>query len=131
MNFSKQNIRYIYLTAGNLGNNHLYLSEIINFFPKDSLGESSKDKGLGKELKLIIDGLDFPVYSDIAKDKKIFRKRVWGKFFNIHQLEVGDEIAIEKIDDCSFHIYPTKKRLQKNIGYAGKIKKIYKVQKKN
>jgi hypothetical protein len=44
------NIGVIVLTGGNIRNNHLYLSEIMDLFPIDAVGGSNEDAIAGNTL---------------------------------------------------------------------------------
>ncbi len=96
----------IELTQGNINNQHLYLSTIIDFFPTSSVGGSNTEATASTLLE-IHSGIEAPVHTDIAGDKKIFRKRAWvGEFFKVHRLQAGDKVVVEKTGDRRFHIYP-------------------------
>lgn len=97
--------RTIELTQGNLNNNHLYLSSIIDLFPPESIGGPNESE-LGAQLEIHC-GIAEPVLTDIAGDKKIFRKRSWvGAFFRSHSLSAGSRIIIERTGVNRYHIYP-------------------------
>ena len=57
-------------------------------------------------LKLHLCCRENPVETDIAGDKKIFRKRFWRDFFDHHRLEVGDRIALERLSEFEYRVYP-------------------------
>ena len=96
----------IELTQGNINNNHLYLSSIIDFFPSDSIG-GSNEADLAYRILEIHSGVASPVRTDIAGDKKIFRRRAWvGDFFEAHNLEAGDRVVIDKTGKDRYHVYP-------------------------
>ncbi len=83
----------IELTQGNLNNDHLYLTSIIGLFPTSSIGGSSEAE-LAPQLLEVHSGIGEPVATDIAGDKKIFRKRSWvSEFFATHQLKAGDKVT--------------------------------------
>jgi len=105
-NIDSKSVRLIRLQAGNFGNGHVYLHKDLDFFPLDSIGPSNRRKGEGKLLLLHICCSDKPIETDIAGDKKIFRRRFWDRFFDHHKLEVGDFIAIERISDFQYRVYP-------------------------
>lgn len=96
----------IKLTQGNINNSHLYLSSVIEFFPKNSIGGPNEDSE--GELKLEVhSGIEQPVLTDIAGDKKIFRKRGWVReFFEVHDLKAGDRVIIERTGEHRYHVYP-------------------------
>ncbi|MBP1142843.1 MULTISPECIES: hypothetical protein [Pseudomonas] len=99
--------RIVELTQGNLNNNHLYLSNVIDFFPAESIGGPNEIE-LGALLEIHC-GIAEPVFTDIAGDKKIFRKRSWvGEFFKCHALSAGSRIVIERTGDNRYHLYPVR-----------------------
>jgi len=96
----------IELTQGNINNDHLYLSSVIEFFPSDSIGGSNESSLAPRALE-VHSGISSPVCTDIAGDKKIFRRRAWvGEFFEVHNLAVGDRVVIEKTGADRYHVYP-------------------------
>ncbi len=99
--------RIVELTQGNLNNNHLYLSKVIDLFPAESIGGPNEIE-LGAPLEIHC-GIAEPVFTDIAGDKKIFRKRSWvGEFFRCHALSAGSRIVIERTGDNRYHVYPVR-----------------------
>ena len=99
--------RVIELTQGNINNDHLYLSSVIDFFPSLAIGGSNEHE-LGSLLEINY-GINQPVFTDIAGDKKIFRKRSWvGEFFQSHALFAGSRVVIEKTGANRYHIYPVR-----------------------
>jgi len=99
----------ITLTEANIEHSHIYLSSHIGFFSENVIGGANKSSIAEQLLQLNFGLGGDPVYTDIAGDKNIFRKRGWVKtFFKIHELEAGDSIVIEKIDELSLHIYPSR-----------------------
>lgn len=96
----------IKLTQGNINNNHLYLASIIDFFPKSSIGGSNEDAEANTKLEIHC-GIGEAVFTDIAGDKNIFRKRTWVReFLEIHKLSSGDKIIIENTGANRFHVFP-------------------------
>jgi len=105
--------RLISITGGNLRNNHLYISGHHDFFPDNCYGQSSRNKGVGKKIELVIEGLKQPVKTDIGlngsngKPRNFFRNRKWvRKFFEKHNIREGDVIAIERLSKFTYRIYP-------------------------
>ena len=105
--------RLVSITAPNLRNNHIYLSGHHDFFPVECYGGSSKKKGIGRQLSLLIEGLPEPIQTDIStrsgngKPRSFFRKRAWvRKFFEKHETREGDVIAIERLARFTYRIYP-------------------------
>lgn len=96
------------LTDGNINNDHLYLSSVIEFFPPSSVGGPNIDSEATTKLE-IHSGIGEPVLTDIAGDKKIFRKRAWvGEFFRTHNLKAGDFVIIEHTEGNRYHVYPAR-----------------------
>lgn len=96
----------IKLTDGNIRNNHLYLTSVLDLFPASSIGGGNVDEQATTLLEIRWGG-EQPVLTDIAGDKKIFRKRAWVKqFFSLHHLSSDDEVVIEQTGDKRYHIYP-------------------------
>jgi hypothetical protein len=94
------------LTQGNLNNDHLYLTEIMELFSADSIGRSSQAEQASMLLE-VHSGIGAPVLTDIAGDKKIFRKRAWvGEFFRTHELAAGDRVVVEETGPSRYHVYP-------------------------
>jgi hypothetical protein len=84
----------------------MYLSSVIAWFPPAAVGGSNADEKASLQLTIFC-GLDTPILTDIAGDKKIFRKRGWIKsFYASHQIKAGDTVCIQKIGDTKYHIYP-------------------------
>ncbi len=96
----------IEITQGNINNEHLYLSSVIDFFPKESIGGGNVREAARRTLE-VHNGLGDPIATDIAGDKKIFRKRSWvGDFFRAHDIREGDRVVIEKTGPSRYHVYP-------------------------
>lgn len=105
--------RLISITGGNLRNNHIYFSGHHDFFPKECYGKSKKNDGIGQMITLVVDGLTDAIETDISTNgtngspRNFFRKREWvRRFFEKHEIREGDVIAIEKLDDYVYRIYP-------------------------
>ena len=86
------------------------------FFPHNVFGSSSEKDGLGVPITLFVDGLSFPVETDIPKDKKtgkprwFFRKRKWVKdFVRCHKLRANDRVLITRVSKRIYEIEPWKK----------------------
>ena len=74
-------IQKIQINQANIDHDHFYLSSCIDFFPIDAIGGSNASEKAKKEILISLPfGED--VLTDIAGDKKIFRKRAWiGKLY--------------------------------------------------
>lgn len=105
--------RLVSIQGGNLRNNHIYISGNLDFFPNECFGASSKEKGLGHQITLEIEGLADPIRTDIATNaasgtpRCIFRDRTWAKpFFQKHGIREGDVIALERMGRYRYRVYP-------------------------
>ena len=99
----------IELTQGNINNDHLYLTTIYDLFPSSSIGGGS-EADVAKQLLEVHFGIGSPVMTDIAGDKKIFRKRSWvGEFFAVHDLAAGDSVVVEETGTNRYHVYPLRR----------------------
>ena len=110
----------IELTQGNINNDHIYLSSVIEFFPSDSIG-GSNDNSLAARALGVHSGISSsPVRTDIAGDKKVFRRRAWvGEFFEVHNLAAGGRVVIEKTGADRYHVYPKRAySFNKSLQYA-------------
>lgn len=97
--------RIIELTQGNINNNHLYLSSVIDLFPAESVGGPNESER-GAQLEIHC-GIADPILTDIAGDKKIFRKRSWVReFIQSHALSSGSRVIIERTGTNRYHVYP-------------------------
>jgi hypothetical protein len=76
-------LAHITLNGGNLRNSHLYLSDIMDLFPDDAVGGTNETTRSVRALEIHC-GIGDPILSDIAVDKKIFRKRGWVAEFLRH-----------------------------------------------
>jgi hypothetical protein len=101
----------ITLTQGNLNNNHIYLSGHLDFFPEDAIGATNKQGKLGRSLKLHFEGLPGTAETDIVPDHKIFRLRDWHwrEFFELHNLQAGDQVAIEPVSTYEYRVVPLRR----------------------
>ncbi|HEX9960699.1 MAG TPA: hypothetical protein VGB00_07200 [Pyrinomonadaceae bacterium] len=90
------NYRIITLTQGNLNNNHLYLKDAWQLIPDDVVDGGNESESASRTLEINY-GSSKTIITDVAGDKKIFRKRAWVReFFRMHQLKAGSRVVIEK-----------------------------------
>lgn len=118
--------RLIPITAGNLRQSHLYIGKHADFFPEDCVGPPRKRKSdrAATHIEIILDGLNESVTTDIGRDSKsgkprqFFRGRQWvRKFFEHHQLKTGDVVAIERLSDRQYRIYPYEAKTNRNLDW--------------
>lgn len=84
--------RLIRVTDGNIRQNHLYISQHLDFFPNDVLGPPALTEELnGRAIRIQLDGLNETVETDIPTDgltgrpRRMFRRRTWvRRFFEHH-----------------------------------------------
>ncbi|MFV5508902.1 MULTISPECIES: hypothetical protein [unclassified Acinetobacter] len=99
----------VIVNEANLKNNHIYLNEIYSIFPAEAIGgNNASSKGKELEIRYICDGKTKKFMTDIAGDKKIFRKRgkLSGTGMLLSDLDVkaGDILKFKKIDKYVFEI---------------------------
>lgn len=109
--------RTITITAGNLVNGSFPLSGVLDFFPRDCFGPSSRAKGLGRHVTLEVQGLARTVETDIPTDKAsgkprpLFRERAWTKeFFKRNGVRVGDKVIITQVGARRYSVRPANGR---------------------
>ncbi len=101
------NFKIITLTQGNISNNHIYLTTVLDLIPKDAIGGKNKLEPAPKKLEVNYLGIGESVMTDVAGDKNILRERKCVKeFFKLHQLVSGSKVVIEKTGDFKFSVYP-------------------------
>lgn len=95
--------RYLKVTQGNLNNNHLYLTEILDLFPEEVLGGPSIAQA-GRQTVRVFWGRGLAL-TDIDRTKHIFRKRGWvGKFFDAYRVQPGDLVLLEQLGPYEYRI---------------------------
>jgi hypothetical protein len=102
------------VNAANLRNNHIYLNGHLDFFPKECVGPSRRSTARnGTTFEILLDGLKTTVRTDIGTDAKtgkprgFFRGRSWVRqFFEFHKVAPGDVLALERIGDWRYRLYP-------------------------
>lgn len=113
--------RLIQVTDGNLRQNHLYISQHLDFFPKNILGPSTLTGPLnGRAAHIFLEGLNTTVQTDIPVDKstgrprRMFRKRAWVRdFFEHHQIKDGDILALQRTGEREYRLYPFQVKTQR------------------
>lgn len=106
--------RLLRVTAGNLRNDHIYITGHYDFFPSDCIGPSRRSaKGNGHAIEILLEGLNETVETDIGRSAKngkprnFLRGRGWVReFFKHHGTQPGDVLALEKIASRSYRLYP-------------------------
>jgi len=101
----------ILVTAGNLRNGHVYLRDVLWFFPKDAIRGKGPGQGEVLPCTLELAGLA-TVETDIDPDKGIFRWRGWKRFFRIHEVLENDAIVFTRLDRHRFSVMVEHQRLE-------------------
>ena len=96
--------RTVEISDGNINNNHIYLRNIIDFFPDDTIGGKNKTESAPRTLSIKYD-TDIEVETDIAGDKKIFRSRTGVKnFFTDNDIKAGDRVKITRLTPYTYRL---------------------------
>lgn len=106
--------RLIRLTAGNLRQNHLYISRHLDFFPANIVGPPSLAADADHHpIRIRLEGLNETIETDIGSDartgkpRRMFRRRAWvRRFFDHHELHEGELLALERKADRDYRLYP-------------------------
>ncbi len=93
------------LTSGNLRNNHFYLTEFLDAFPRDTIGGRNRSEAADRELSIDWGG-PHPVSSDIDATKRMFRRRGWvGNFFTAANAQEGDAVIVVAASPYQVRVY--------------------------
>ena len=97
-----------------------------DFFPSDVFGGPSRNKGVGVPIKLIVNGLNDIIKTDIPTDTStgrprwIFRERSWVKaFVRANGLVPGDTLTIRHVTNRTYELIPHKRKLEFIDLFAG------------
>ena len=71
--------RVLTITAGNIKNKHLYVTKLLDILPPDCIGAAKKTSKVGKEIEIVLDGLNEVVSTDVCVDNKSGRPRFFRK----------------------------------------------------
>ena len=97
---------FITLTGGNIRNNHIYLTKVMDLFPDNYIGGASKKEAAAENLLLDVGG-GKQFETDIDGKKKIFRSRVALKtFYQTYDVIIGDTVVITEISDGHYSVRP-------------------------
>jgi hypothetical protein len=112
--------RLLRVTAGNLRQNHLYVSGHYDFFPVDCFGPSKRsEKTVNGEIEVVLDGLNESIRTDIPRDQKtgkprnFFRGRTWvRRFYEHHGVQSGDVLALERLGKKKYRLTLNREAIQ-------------------
>ncbi|QNN22107.1 ASCH domain-containing protein [Planctomycetales bacterium ZRK34] len=94
----------ITLTAGSLRQNQVRLTEVIDRFPRQCLGGSTRTEA-GEAITLHLRGGE-TITTDIVASKKMFRWRGWKTWFAESGLAAGDRLRFTPIAPRAFSVTP-------------------------
>ena len=92
----------IEVTPGNLRNNSLYVTKVMDRIPKWALGGRNR-KASAKQMTLILH--DGPtVQTDVVEPRNLLRTRVWGPWFKRHGVKQGDHVVFTPMDEVTYFV---------------------------
>ncbi len=95
--------RMLTVTQGNLDNNHLYLTEVLDVFPEDVFGGPDASQAAPRTVR--VQWGNEVVESDIDRTKNIFRRRGWvAHFFDENRIQAGDRVLLEQIQPYLYRV---------------------------
>jgi hypothetical protein len=95
--------RVLTVTQGNLDNNHLYLTEVIDIFPHDVFGGPDASQAAPRTVR--VQWGNEVVETDIDRTKNIFRKRGWvARFFDENRVQANDRVLMEQIEPYLYRV---------------------------
>jgi len=101
--FSSNGAFSIEVTDGNLKNNTLYVTKVLEHFPSWSIGGRSKREAAKQVLTLILH--EGPtVQTDIVGTRKLLRTRVWGAWFRRHGVKPRDRVIFTPMDETTYFV---------------------------
>lgn len=100
----REEAQVITLTRGNVNNNYMPLTGVLNFFPSASVGGNNRAVS-GKKFVIEFDGVDGEFETDIDGAKNIFRIREPIKqFYSLNGFTGGEHVFIYKVNDWRYRI---------------------------
>src|SRR5438874_13836777 len=94
---------HLTVTQGNIANNHLYLTEVLDMFPEDVLGGPEASQAAPRTVRVQW-GAEV-IETDVDRTKNIFRKRGWvGRFFDENRIQAGDRILLEQLEPYLYRV---------------------------
>jgi ASC-1-like (ASCH) protein len=93
---------FIEITAGNLKNNSLYVTSVLDRFPEWTIGGANKAEAARPITLMLHDGPT--VKTDIVGPRKLLRTRVWGSWFRKHRAKPKDRVVFTSMGDGQFFV---------------------------
>jgi hypothetical protein len=95
--------RCLTITQGNIDNNHMYLTEVMDMFPDDVLGGHDKSQAAPRTVRVLFSGE--AVDTDVVREKNIFRRRGWvRRFFDANRIAAGDRVCLEQLEPYLYRV---------------------------
>jgi DNA polymerase-3 subunit epsilon len=93
---------WIEINSANIRNDHIYLRDVIDFFPSDAIGGSNSASASPHTIDVEFNPGD-TIQTDLAGDKRFLRARgAVKKFFRLAKAANGDRVLVTKIADRHF-----------------------------
>jgi ASC-1-like (ASCH) protein len=90
----------IEVTDGNVKNNSLYVTKVVDRFPKESFGGKNKTDSAKLITLMLHDGPT--VQTDVVGPRNMLRTRVWGSWFRKHGVKKGDRVVFTPVDERTY-----------------------------
>lgn len=90
------------VTDGNIRNNTLYATTVMDRFPADAVGGRTAAEA-GRPINLVLHG-GKTVRSDLVGPRKSFRTRVWGPWLRDHGARPGDRVVFQPMGRRCWHV---------------------------
>ena len=121
--------RLLHVTAGNLRQNHLYVTGHFDFFPADCVGSSKKTfDGSPTAVNIFLEGLNETIQTDIGSDpatgkpRSFLRGRSWvRKFYEHHKVKTGDLLALERTGTRNYRLYLFDNKVDRDLGWQASL----------
>lgn len=94
--------RLLTLTQANVDNGHMYLTECMSIFPKDTLGGTNESQAAPRKVQIKFGGA--VATTDIDQGKRIFRSRCFRRFFSENSLAAGDRVLLEQLEAYKYRL---------------------------
>jgi hypothetical protein len=94
--------RQLTVTQGNLDNNHVYLTDVLDLFPQDAFGGPNAAR-VGRCVRVLFG--DDSIETDIVQARRIFRRRGWlRRFFADNRIRAGDRLLLEQLEPYVYRL---------------------------
>lgn len=90
------------VTAGNIRNNTLYVTEVIDRIPSWAIGGARMAEAAQPITLMLHEGPT--VRTDIVGSRKLIRSRVWGTWFRAHGAKPGDRVIFTPMDETTYFV---------------------------